>query len=100
MTARRWSDQEMMQLRKMAEQFSSHEIAKNLNRSEEAIRVQSWKFGISLKLKTVAIAPSLDPMVNKEQGRIVPEPVELDVAAAAIERALTVYEQLQPRDLP
>ena len=43
---RRWSNQEIVQLRKMAEKFSSQEIAKNLDRSKEAIRVQAWKLGI------------------------------------------------------
>jgi hypothetical protein len=82
----------------MAEKFSSQEIAKNLDRSKEAIRVQAWKLGISLKSKAVAAPPCPEPMRSKEQGRIVPEPVELVIAPGAIERALTIYEQFQPHD--
>ena len=44
-------------------------------------------------------APSTAPTLTKEKGRIVPEGVELVVAPAAIERALSVYEQLQSHDL-
>ena len=94
---RPWSDQEIAQLRKMTENFSAQEIAKKLDRSEEAIRVQAWKFGISVKSKAGPVSP-LKPTLSRQQARSVAEPVESVVAPAAIERALAVYQQLQPRD--
>ncbi len=93
---RPWSAHEIAQLRKMAEKFSEQEIAKKLGRSEAAIHVEAWKLGISVRSKAVETAPS--PTPTKEKGRIAPERVELVVAPAAIERALSVYEQLQPHD--
>lgn len=95
---RPWSDQEIAQLRKMAEKFSEQEIAKKLKRGAAAIHVQAWKLGISVKSKAIETAPSPTPTPTKEKGRIVSERVEMVVAPAAIERALSVYEQLQPHD--
>jgi hypothetical protein len=96
-TRRPWSEQEIAQLRKMAEKFSTQEIAKKLDRSDEAIRVQARKFGISVKSKAGPVPP-LMPTLGKQQVRTVAEPVESVVAPAAIERAIDVYQQLQPRD--
>jgi hypothetical protein len=46
-----------------------------------------------------AAAPRVKPANGRRQPQtIITEPVELVVAPAAIERALTVYEQLQPHD--
>lgn len=95
---RPWSDHEIAQLRKMADKFSEQEIAKKLDRSEAAIHAQAWKLGIAVKSRAVETAPSPKPTMTKEKGRIVPERVESVVAPAAIERALSVYEQLQPHD--
>jgi hypothetical protein len=43
--------------------------------------------------KATAVATRVKPTLNRRQA-----PVELVVAPAAIERALDVYERLQPRD--
>ena len=75
------------------------EIAKKLDRSEAAIHAQAWKLGIAVKSRAVETAPSPQPTMTKQKGRIVSGRVESVVVPAAIERALSVYEQLESHDL-
>jgi hypothetical protein len=96
---RRWSEKEIAQIRRMAAEFPAQQIAKKLARSEAAIRVQAWKFGLSLRSKAdVAARPPKPAPVAKQPVANPTRPVELVVAPGAIERALGVYEQLQPHD--
>ena len=46
----------------------------------------------------VVATPRVKTTLNTRQARTISEPVELVIAPAAIERALAVYEQLQPHD--
>src|ERR1019366_8692725 len=92
-----WSEREIAQIKKMAGKLPLNELARKLNRTEAATRVQAWKLGFSVKSAAAAVcAPEPRPTVSKTQT--VPDPVEVIVAPAAIERALAIYQQLQPRD--
>ena len=49
-----------------------------------------------MKSDAAVCAPEPRPAVSKT--RTIPDPVEVIIAPAAIERALAIYQQLQPRD--
>jgi hypothetical protein len=91
-----WSEREIAQIKKMAGELPLNELARKLNRTEAATRVQAWKLGFSVKSDAAVCAPEPRPAVSKT--RTIPEPVEVIVAPAAVERALAIYQQLQPRD--
>ena len=93
---RPWSEREIAQFKKMAGELPLNELARKLNRTEAATRVQAWKLGFSVKSDAAVCAPEPRPAVSKT--RTIPEPVEVIVVPAAIERALAIYQQLQPRD--
>jgi hypothetical protein len=94
---RTWSEREIEQIKEMAGKLPLNELARKLNRTEAATRVQAWKSGFSVKSGTEAVcAPEPRPTVSKTQSIL--DPVEVIVAPAAIERALAIYQQLQPRD--
>jgi transposase-like protein len=91
-TRRSWSEEESAAIKNLAGKVSLKEIARQLDRSESATRVQAWKLGV--KSTVVGQAHRRDKRPNQTKARS----VEQIVAPAAIERALSIYEQLQQRD--
>ena len=69
------------------------ELALQLNGTESATPVQPWKLGVK---STVVGAGRSDVLPQPVQSPT--ESVELVLAPAAIERALSIYEQLQQHD--
>jgi hypothetical protein len=93
---RPWSEREIAQIKKMAGKLPLNELAKMLDRTEAATRLQAWKLGFSVKSDGAVCAREPKPTVSKMQTT--PDPVEEIVAPSAIERALAIYQKLQPRD--
>ena len=89
---RPWSEQDNAEIKKSAGKLSLRELADNLDRSDEATRAKASKLGVCLQSE----APE-KPVAPKAQTQTATL-VETVVAPAAIERALTIYEQLQQRD--
>jgi IS30 family transposase len=89
---RSWTEEDSDKIRNLAGKVSLEEIARQLNRTEAATRVQAWKLGVSVK--SAVDGAGVRRTVNKRQ----PNSVEQVVAPAAIERALSIYQQLQERD--
>ena len=87
-----WTEQESVKLRNLAGQVSAGELARQLNRTEASVRFQASKIGVSLKHPPLEMGPA------RQKVRPVSDSVEKVVAPAAIERALTIYRQLQDRD--
>src|SRR6202165_1205584 len=91
---RSWTEEDSDKIRNLAGKVSLEEIARQLNRTEAATRVQAWKLGVSVKFAGGAkgrrtVTRPVQPVANS---------VEQVVAPAAIERALSIYQQLQERD--
>jgi IS30 family transposase len=87
---RSWTEEDSDKIRNLAGKVSLEEIARQLNRTEAATRVQAWKLGVSVK--SAVDGTGVRRTVNKRQ------PNSVVVAPAAIERALSIYQQLQERD--
>jgi hypothetical protein len=87
-----WTDQESLRLRKLAGQVPAGELARQLKRTEASVRFHASKIGVSLK------HPPLENRPAKQKVRLISDSVEKAIAPAAIERALTIYRQLQERD--
>ena len=77
------SEQDVEELKEMAEKLPLKDLAKRLNRTQSATRVQAGKLGLSTTSGAAMEAPA---------------EIEAIVAPAAIERALTIYQQMKPRD--
>jgi hypothetical protein len=92
MPRRLWTEQESARLRNLAGQVSVGELARELNRTEASVRFHASKIGVSLKHPPREAGPA------KRGVRPVSDSVEKVVAPTAIERALTIYKQLQERD--
>jgi hypothetical protein len=91
---RPWSEQDLGELKEMAGKLAPKDLARRLKRTESATRVRAWKLGLS-----VASAEAMDAAPRAAPGtQTIPDVVEKAIAPAAIERALAVYQQLQPRD--
>ena len=54
---RPWSEREIAQIKKMAGELPLNELARKLNRTEAATRVQAWKLGFSVKSDAAVCAP-------------------------------------------
>ena len=91
---RSWTEEDNEKIRKLAGKVSLKEIARQLSRSESATRVQAWKLGV----KSMAVGESVGRIADKLPDQSKADSVEQVVAPAAIERALSIYEQLQQRD--
>jgi hypothetical protein len=93
MNRRAWTKEDDARIKDLAGKVSLKEIARQLNRSEGATRVQAWKLGVKSTVVGAGVRRTLDS---------VPVPasdlVEQVAAPAAIERALSIYQQLQERD--
>jgi hypothetical protein len=94
-TRRSWTKKDRDKIRNLAGEVSLEEIARQLDRTVEATRAQVWKLGVSVKstpgagVRRTVNTRSVEPRANS---------VEQVVAPAAIERALSIYQQLQQRD--
>ena len=78
----------------MAGKVSLKEISRQLNRSEGATRVQASKLGV----KSTVVGAAVRCTVDRGLVRPASDSVEQVAAPAAIERALSIYQQLQGRD--
>ena len=89
-----WAQQDIEKIRSLAGQVSAGELARQLNRTEAAIRFQASKLGVSFKHW------SADAMKLPAAQRTnhTSDAVEKLVAPAAVERALSIYQQLHDRD--
>jgi hypothetical protein len=87
---RAWTEEENQTIRSLAGKVSLQQIAGQLNRSESATRVQAWKLGVKSTM--------VNGLGRRQQPVPKDESVEQIVAPAAIERALSIYEQLQEHD--
>ena len=89
-----WTEQDNATIKSLAGQVPSGVLARQLNRTEAATRYQAWKIGVSLKHRPAdAIQDPLTPHIAP-----VTASVEKVVAPAAVERALSIYQQFQDRD--
>ena len=70
------------------------ELALQLNGTESATRVQPWK----PRVKSTVVGVGIGSEVLPQPVQSPTESVELVLAPAAIERALSIYEQLQQHD--
>ena len=70
------------------------ELALQLNGTESATPVQPWKLGV----KSTVVGAGIGSQVLPQPVQSPTESVELVLAPAAIERALSIYEQLQQHD--
>ena len=87
-----WSEQGIAELKELAGKPPPKDPAKRLKRTESATRVPARKPGI-------APAEAMDaPGPAAPEAQTTPDVVEKAIAPAAIERALAVYQQMQPRD--
>ena len=94
MTRQAWTDEDNEKLKKLAGKISPKEIARQLNRSEGATRVQACKLGV----KSLVVGTEVRRSVHKRplQPKVdIADPVAV---ADAIERALAIYRQLHERD--
>jgi hypothetical protein len=92
---RPWTKEDSDKIKNLAGEVSLEELARQLKRTETAARVQAWKLGVSLKSPAGA---GVRRPVNKRPVQPVIDSVEQVVAPAAIERALSIYQQLPGRD--
>jgi hypothetical protein len=95
MSRRVWTEKDNDKLRKLAGKVSLEELALQLNRTEGASRAQARKLGVSVKS---AAGAGVRRTVTKRPVQPIANSVEQVVAPAAIERALSIYQQLQERD--
>jgi hypothetical protein len=100
---RSWTEDDCAKLRTLAGKVPVRELVQRLDRTEAAIRFQLWKLRVSAKPAVAAIAtkPNLDARAVQPKADLVQpnaDLVERVIAPAAIERAVTVYQQLQERD--
>ena len=93
-TRRPWTEEDSDKIKNLAGEVSLEELARQLNRTETAIRVQAWK----LKVSVNSAGTKARRTVKKQPVQPVADSVEQIVAPAAIERALSIYQQLQERD--
>jgi hypothetical protein len=91
---RAWTEEDKGMLKRLVGKASVSELARRLNRTEAATRVQASKLGIKISV-----------VGADDRGRAVQRPappqadaVETVIAPVAIERALSIYQQLQERD--
>ena len=93
MQRRSWTEQDNAVIKSLAGQISSGELARQLGRTEAATRYQAWKIGVSLKHRP---AEGTQRPVTAHTPKA--DSVEKVVVPAAVERALSIYQQLQDRD--
>jgi hypothetical protein len=91
---RPWTEEDSVKIRNLAGKVSPQELARQLNRTEAATRVQAWK----LRVKFTKVGAGVRREVPHQPVQPQVESLEKVVAPAAIERALSIYEQLRQHD--
>jgi hypothetical protein len=86
---RPWSEQDIAEVKEMVGKLTPKDPARRPKRTESTSRIPARKLA-------VAPAEAMDDAAPETQT--IPRAVETVIAPAAIERALTIYQQLQPRD--
>jgi hypothetical protein len=86
---RPWSEQDIAEVKEMAGTLPPKDPARRPKLTESATRIPARKLA-------VPPAEAMDAAASETQT--IPHSVETVIAPAAIERALTIYQQLQPRD--
>ena len=94
MKRRAWTKEDDARIKDLAGKVSLKEISRQLNRSEGATRVQASKLGV----KSTVIGAAVRCTVDRGPARPASDSVEQVAAPAVIERALSIYQQLQDRD--
>jgi hypothetical protein len=94
MNRRAWTEEDDARIKNLAGKVSLKEIARQLNRSEGATRVQASKLGVKSTVVDAGVRRTLDRVPLRPAS----DSVEQVAAPAAIERALSIYQQLQERD--
>jgi hypothetical protein len=89
-----WTKEDNATIKRLAGKVSLPELARRLNRTEGATRVQVSKLGIKI---TVVPAGGRGSAVKRPLLRPT-DAIEQVMAPIAIERALSIYQQLQERD--
>jgi transposase-like protein len=90
---RAWTEEDKEEISRLAGKVSPSELARHLDRSEAATRVQAAKLGIKITLGAAGVRGG--PKVPVQAPA---DAVEKVTAPVAIERALSIYQQLQERD--
>jgi len=89
-----WTAEDDEKIRSLAGKVPLSQIARKLNRTEGATGVQASKLRISVRLGSSAAI--IDTHVEEQPPEAAQ--VEVVVGPSAIERALSIYQQLQRRD--
>jgi hypothetical protein len=90
-----WTKEDNAKIRSLAGKISLPELARQLNRTEGETRVQASKLGIKI---AVVCADGRANTAVKRPVLTQTDAVEQVIAPVAIERALSIYQQLQERD--
>jgi len=90
-TRRSWTEEESATIRNLAGKVSLRKLA---HRTESATRVRASKLGVKSTLVGASVRRTADKLPAQPKA----DSVEQVVAPAAIERALSIYQQLQERD--
>jgi hypothetical protein len=88
---RDWTEEDKAEISRLAGNISLPELARHLDRTGAATRVQASKLGIKITL-----GGSDDRVRGPVQARA--DAIKKAIAPVAIERALSIYQQLQERD--
>jgi hypothetical protein len=94
MNRRAWTKEDDARIKDLAGKVSLKEISRQLNRSEGATRVQASKLGV----KSTVVGAAVRCTVDRGPVRPASDSIEQVAAPAAVERALSIYQQLQDRD--
>jgi hypothetical protein len=94
MKRRAWTKEDDARIKDLAGKVSLKEISRQLNRSEGATRVQASKLGV----KSTRVGAAARCSGDRGPVRPASDSIEQVAAPAAIERALSIYQQLQDRD--
>lgn len=86
-----WTAKDRKEISRLAGKVSLPELARHLNRTEAATRVQASKLGIKMTV-------GRPDETGRRPVHTPADAVEKVIAPVAIERALAIYQQLQQRD--
>ena len=90
---RLWTKEDHDKIRRLAGKNSLREIARQLDRTEDATRLQAWKLGVKIGVVGATVRRTY-----KRPAQPQANVVEQVIAPVAIERALSIYKMLQERD--
>jgi hypothetical protein len=89
---RAWTEEDKAEISRLAGKVPPSDLARHLNRSEAATLIQASKLGIKITVASADVGGSKRPV------RPQAEAIEKVIAPGAVERALSIYQQLQERD--